>query len=90
MPTRTTSGEQVVHLEEALVEEHEPLLGIDHAQAVRHALERRLVQRKQFLELTRADQPERRLHAFMEAVASPTPWEANTEGGYNRRLIVLV
>ena len=44
---------EVVHFEEALVEEHEPLLRIDHAQAMRHAGERRLVQRKQFLELTR-------------------------------------
>ena len=45
-------GRKAIHLEETVVEQDEPLLGIDHRQAVRHARERRLVQRKQFLELT--------------------------------------
>ena len=46
-------GRQVEQFEEAPVEQGQPLLGIDHAQPVRHAGERRLVQRKQIFELTR-------------------------------------
>ena len=63
-------GRQVIHFEEALVEEDEPLIGIDHAEAVRHTGERRFMQRKQVFEPIRLISLNRvrRVHA---AVAFP-------------------
>ncbi len=46
-------GRQIEQFEEALVEQGQPLFGIGHAQAMRHAGERRFMQRKQFPELSR-------------------------------------
>ncbi len=43
-------GRQAEHLDEALIEQDDALLGIDHAQAMRHAFERRPLQRDQRLQ----------------------------------------
>jgi hypothetical protein len=42
---------KAVHLDIARIEQHHALLGIDHAKPMRHAVERRFVQREQLPEL---------------------------------------
>ena len=79
---------KVVHVEEALVEEDEPLVRVDHAQAMRHAGERRLVQRKQFPELTRLISLNGVGHVHNGGWLPPE--RASYAGGRNRRLIGLV
>ena len=51
MPTPHRLGHQVEDLDEAPIVQGQPLRGVDHAEPVRHAFERRLMQREQLLEL---------------------------------------
>ena len=45
------SGRKIIHFEEAVVDQADALVGVDDAYAMRHAVERRLMQRQHFGEL---------------------------------------